>query len=238
MAELLIVLMMAFNLWMVIYLTWERREESVPREDKEKDAGAPERSGDIMGKSLFRMPERKPQAAASVPDATRQVPGEEVDEKDVAFDDETASPNSRLSGARPSHQVPDEELDEVFADRRVSDIGVEYDEDGNYDGTHHEASGFTFEDIDLAMRTVKKPAATMEERRHAGMVFCDMKGNELFAMIEKSSEATRRKLNELMDFYMDSVSATIRKEPTPTAVRITVPNVPDNIEDFNIRDFV
>ena len=54
----------------------------------------------------------------------------------------------------------------------------------------------TFEDIDLAMRTVKKPKATKEERRHAGMVFCDMKGNELFAMIEKSSEATRRKLDE------------------------------------------
>lgn len=69
MAELLIVLMMAFNLWMVIYLTWERREESVSKEDKEKDVGAPERSGDIMGKSLFRMPERKPQVAASVPDA-------------------------------------------------------------------------------------------------------------------------------------------------------------------------
>ena len=59
----------------------------------------------------------------------------------------------------------------------------------------------TFEDIDLAMRTVKKPKATKEERRHAGMVFCDMKGNELFAMIEKSSEATRRKLDELMDYY-------------------------------------
>ena len=29
MAELLIVLMMAFNLWMVIYLTWERREENL-----------------------------------------------------------------------------------------------------------------------------------------------------------------------------------------------------------------
>lgn len=36
MAELLIVLMMAFNLWMVIYLTWERREENVPKEDKER----------------------------------------------------------------------------------------------------------------------------------------------------------------------------------------------------------
>ena len=55
MAELLIVLMMAFNLWMVIYLTWERREENVPKEDKEKDVGAPERSGDIMGKSLFQI---------------------------------------------------------------------------------------------------------------------------------------------------------------------------------------
>ena len=172
MAELLIVLMMAFNLWMVIYLTWERREENVPKEDKEKDVGAPERSGDIMGKSLFRMPERKPQAAAPMSNATVQAPGEEVDEKDVAFDDETASPNSRLSGARPSRQVPDEELDEVFADKRVSDIGAEYDEDGDDDGEPHEAGGMTFEDIDLAMRTVKKPKATPSRRngvlRHEG----------------------------------------------------------------------
>lgn len=237
MAELLIVLMMAFNLWMVIYLTWERREESVPKEDKEKDVGAPERFGDIMGKSLFRMPERKPQAAASVPNATRQIPGEEVDEKDVAFDDEKASPNRRLSGARPSRQILDEELDEVFADKRVSDIGAEYDEDGDYDGAPHEAGGLTFEDIDLAMRTVKKPKATKEERRHAGMVFCDMKGNELFAMIERSSEATRRKLDELMDFYLDSVSAA-RSKPAPVLMPKKMPAVPDNFENFNIRDYV
>lgn len=237
MAELLIVLMMAFNLWMVIYLTWERREENVPKEDKEKDVGAPERSGDIMGKSLFRMPERKPQAAAPMSNATVQAPGEEVDEKDVAFDDETASPNSRLSGVRPSRQVPDEELDEVFADKRVSDIGAEYDEDGDDDGEPHEAGGMTFEDIDLAMRTVKKPKATKEERRHAGMVFCDMKGNELFAMIEKSSEATRRKLDELMDYYLDSVSAA-QANTTPVIMPKKAPAVPDNFEDFNIRDYV
>lgn len=76
------------------------------------------------------------------------------------FDDEKASPNRRLSGARPSRQILDEELDEVFADKRVSDIGAEYDEDGDYDGAPHEAGGLTFEDIDLAMRTVKKPKAT------------------------------------------------------------------------------
>ena len=87
------------------------------------------------------------------------------------------------------------------------------------------------------MRTVKKPKATKEERRHAGMVFCDMKGNELFAMIEKSSEATRRKLDELMDFYLDSVSAAQAK-PAQTVVPKTVPAVPDNFEDFDIRDYV
>ena len=237
MAELLIVLMMAFNLWMVIYLTWERREESIPKEGKEKDVEIPERPGDIMGKSRFRMTERKPKVVASAPNAATQVPGEEVDEKDVAFDDETASPNSRLSGARPSRQVPEEELDEVFADKRVSDIGAEYDEDGDYDGEPHEAGGMTFEDIDLAMRTVKKPKAMREERRHAGMVFCDMKGNELFAMIEKSSEATRRKLDELMDYYLDSVSAAQAK-PAPAVMSKKAPAVPDNFEDFNIRDYV
>ena len=228
---LLIVLMMMCNLWVLFYLTWEQRET---RKDDRHDDTEQERQEplpDIMGKSKFRMLERtRTEKDNTVPEAATSVKAEAVDEKDVTFADET--------GGRHPRQVPDEELDEVFADKRVSDIGAEYDEDGDYDGEPHEAGGLTFEDIDLAMRTVKKPKATKEERRHAGMVFCDMKGNELFAMIEKSSEATRRKLDELMDFYMDSVSATIRKEPTPTAVRTTVPNVPVNIEDFNIRDFV
>ena len=237
MAELLIVLMMAFNLWMVIYLTWERREDNKAEDGKGKDCGMKGMPDDIVGKSRFRMAERKPQAATMKPNAATDAQSEDVDEKDVTFADETASPNSRLSGARPSRQVPDEELDEVFADKRVSDIGAEYDEDGDDDGEPHEAGGMTFEDIDLAMRTVKKPKATKEERRHAGMVFCDMKGNELFAMIEKSSEATRRKLDELMDYYLDSVSAA-QANTTPVIMPKKAPAVPDNFEDFNIRDYV
>ena len=134
MAELLIVLMMAFNLWMVIYLTWERREENVPKEDKEKDVGAPERSGDIMGKSLFRMPERKPQAAAPMSNATVQAPGEEVDEKDVAFDDETASPNSRLREPGRRAKCPTRNWTRCLPTSVFPDIGAEYDEDGDDDG--------------------------------------------------------------------------------------------------------
>ena len=49
------------------------------------------------------------------------------------------------------------------------------------------------------MRTVKKPAATMEERRHAGMGFCDMKGNERVAMIEKCSLVYAERSNDRME---------------------------------------
>ena len=230
MVTLLIVLMMMCNLWVLFYLTWEQRET---RKDDRHDDTEQERQEplpDIMGKSKFRMLERtRTEKDNTVPEAATSVKAEAVDEKDVTFADET--------GGRHPRQVPDEELDEVFADKRVSDIGAEYDEDGDYDGEPHEAGGLTFEDIDLAMRTVKKPKATKEERRHAGMVFCDMKGNELFAMIEKSSEATRRKLDELMDYYLDSVSAAQAK-PAPVVMPKKVPAVPDNFEDFNIRDYV
>ncbi len=230
MVTFLIVLMMMCNLWRLFYLTWEQQERQKAGSQENTDRKRQEPPPDVVGRSKFKISDWiGTEKDTTVPEAATFVEAEAVDEKDVTFADETPERHPR--------QVPDEELDEVFADSRVSDM-AEYDEDEEYDGEPHEAGGLTFEDIDLAMRTVKKPAATMEERRHAGMVFCDMKGNELFAMIEKSSEATRRKLNELMDFYMDSVSATIRKEPTPTAVRTTVPNVPDNIEDFNIRDFV
>ena len=227
---LLIVLMMMCNLWVLFYLTWEQRET---RKDDRHDDTEQERQEplpDIMGKSKFRMLERtRTEKDNTVPEAATSVKAEAVDEKDVTFADET--------GGRHPRQVPDEELDEVFADKRVSDIGAEYDEDGDDDGEPHEAGGMTFEDIDLAMRTVKKPKATKEERRHAGMVFCDMKGNELFAMIEKSSEATRRKLDELMDYYLDSVSAA-QANTTPVIMPKKAPAVPDNFEDFNIRDYV
>ena len=227
---LLIVLMMMCNLWVLFYLTWEHRETRKADHHDSAEQARQEPLPDIMGKSKFRMPERtRTEKDTTVSEAATSVKAEAVDEKDVTFADETLGRHLR--------QVPDEELDDVFADKRVSDIGAEYDEDGDYDGEPHEAGGLTFEDIDLAMRTAKKPKATKEERRHAGMVFCDMKGNELFAMIEKSSEATRKKLDELMDYYLDSVSAAQAK-PAPAVMPKKAPAVPDNIEDFNIRNFV
>ena len=88
----------------------------------------------------------------------------------MAFDDETASPNSRLSGARPSRQVPDEELDEVFADKRVSDIGAEYDEDGDDDGEPHEAGGMTLSLIHICLPAHRHTGKGLVERQRADAV--------------------------------------------------------------------
>lgn len=236
MTTLLIVLMMTFNMWMVICLTREYGQGNGTGKDCGKEDGEKASPSDIVGRSRFRMPETKPQASTPAPNAATETQSEEVDEKDVTFADEMETAGRRMPETGTSRQVPYEELDDVFTDNRVSDI-AEYDGDENYDEKPHMAGGFTFEDIDLAVRTIKKPEATGEERRHAGKVFCDMKGNELFAMIEQSSEATHRKLDELMDFYLDSITA-VQAAPVRATVRKEVPAVPDNFEDFNIRDYV
>ena len=232
MATLLIVLLMAFNMWMVIYLTWERRTGDTTREKNGKDGGNRTAASEIVGRSRFRMPETKPQTATPAPNAATEIRSEEVDEKDVTFADEALEDGTDAHRRR----ILDEELDEVFTDRRVSDIAG-YDGDEEPDAEPDTAEGFTFEDIDLAVRTAKKADATGDERRHAGMVFCEMKGNELFALIERSSEATRRKLDELMDYYLDSIPAPPAASTASAALR-RPPAMPERFEDFNIRDYV
>ena len=130
MAELLIVLMMAFNLWMVIYLTWERREDNKAEDGKGKDCEMKGMPDDIVGKSRFRMAERKPQAATMKPNAATDAQSEDVDEKDVTFADETPERHPR--------QVPDGELDEVFADSRIDLRGHRpCHADGKETGSHN-----------------------------------------------------------------------------------------------------
>lgn len=228
MVTFLIVLMMMCNLWILFYLTWERQESRKIDGQESANRQRQEPPPDVMGRSKFRISEWiRTEKDTTVPEAATSLEAEAVDEKDVTFADETPERHPR--------QVPDDELDDTFSDSRVSDI-AEYDDDEDYDGEHHEAGGFTFEDIDLAVRTAKKPQATQDERRHAGKVFHGMKGNELFAMIEKSSEATRKKLEELMDFYLDSIP-TVQAKPV-ASVPMAMPALPDCYEDFNIRDYV
>ena len=80
---------------------------------------------------------------------------------------------------KSSVQIPDEDLDETFKDCRIEDVPTEYSDEDEADVP--QAKGKSFEDIDLAVRTVKKPKASKAEMVQAGEVFKDLDGTELFA---------------------------------------------------------
>ena len=152
MVTFLIILMMACNLWVLFYLTWEHKERSKTADG----TGSGQRqstSDDIMGKSRFRMPERTPQATISAPNAATIVKSEAVDEKDVTFADELKGANRPVAEKDASRQVPDEDLDKVFEDNRA------YDPDEDFDEEPPQAGGSTFDEIDRAAKTVKDTRA-------------------------------------------------------------------------------
>ena len=84
MVTLLLTLMVACNLWILFYLTWEHKGA---RKADGKDGIEPAREPlpDVIGKSRFRMPETKPQSTTPTPNAATEMQSEAVDEKDVTF---------------------------------------------------------------------------------------------------------------------------------------------------------
>ena len=181
MMTLLLILMMACNLWILFYLTWERKEAR--KADNREDAGnAHQRPPDeIMGKSRFRMPETKPQTATPTPNAATEMQSEAVDEKDVTFADEMETAGSHSAETKPSRQVPDEELDEVFRDNRV------HDTDGEFDGEQPQAGGNTFDEIDRAARAVKDRKQGKADILQAGKVFHELEGTEFYDMFRRNN---------------------------------------------------
>ena len=134
----------------------------------------------MMGKSRFRMPEMKPQATTPMPNAATEKQSEAVDEKDVTFADEMETAGSHTAETKPSRQVPDEDLDEVFRDNRV------HDTDGEFDGEPPEASGSTFDEIDRAARAVKDPKARESDVLQAGRYSTSWKGRSVYDMFRRN----------------------------------------------------
>ena len=221
---LLLILMMACNLWVLLYLTWERTES---RKADGKDGIEPAREPlpDVIGKSRFRMPEMKPQAATPTPNAATEMQSEAVDEKDVTFDDEMETAGSHAAETKPSRQVPDEDLDEVFRDNRV------HDTDGEFDGEPPEASGSTFDEIDRAARAVKDPKAGKADILQAGKVFHELEGTEFYDMFRRNNARYEARVSEMVETYLTSIRPAEKKTRMKAAVR-------KEYENFNIRDYV
>lgn len=224
MMTLLLILMMACNLWVLFYLTWERKES---RKADGKDGIEPAREPlpDVIGKSRFRMPETKPQAATPMPNAATEMQSEAVDEKDVTFDDEMETAGGHTLETKPSRQVPDEDLDEVFRDNRV------HDTDGEFDEELPQAGGSIFDEIDRAARAVKNPKARESEVLQAGKVFHELEGTEFYDMFRRNNARYEARVSEMVETYLASTQPTEKKPKMKAAVR-------KEYEDFNIRDYV
>ena len=173
---------------------------------------------DIIGKSRFRMASTRTTAAIPTQEAATSEKGIELSEEEATFDDGNAE-----TASRPA-QVPEEKLDETFTSIPPEELGYGEDEPEEDASDTPQASGSSFDEIDDACKTAKNPDATQAEREKAAKVFTDMEGTELYEkMMEGSSEIGIR-IKGLIEIRL--------KKPKKVFV------VPDNIEEFDIRNYV
>ena len=229
MTTFLIIALLAYNAWLAYHLLSRPsavKEQTALEEETKKKREAQEETADIVGKSRFKMEasvpvqqERTtPLAATTAPQAATQEKTEAVDIEDTIFADETDE--------KSSLQVPTDRLDETFTDIRINDVA-----DGNGDAEDEDpdtpaARGTSFEDIDRAVKSVRKPEANEAEKLHAGKTFKDIAETELFQKLTDSFAGISNRVNEVIDLY------TARAAEAKPLV------LPARIEDFDIRDFV
>ena len=179
---------------------------------------APAENADIIGKSRFRMASTRTTAAIPTQQAATSEKGIELSAEDTTFDDgntETASPTA---------QVPEEKLDETFTSIPPEELEFGEDEPEEDASDTPQASGNSFDEIDDACKTAKNPDATQAEREKAAKVFTDMEGTELYEkMMEGSSEIGIR--------IKGLIEIRLKKSEKEFVV-------PDNIEEFDIRNYV
>lgn len=236
MTDILLAVSVGCNLWFLFLLLYDRIMETrfvrflkgiaglwrsldgmAAKQETVREA-SPAETSDIIGKSRFKMASTRTIAAIPAQEAATLEKGIELSEEEATFDDgntETAS--------RPA-QVPEEKLDETFTSMPPEELGYGEDEPDEDASDTPRASGSSFDEIDDACKTAMNPDATQAEREKAAKVFTDMEGTELYEkMMEGSSEIGIR-IKGLIEIRL--------KKPEKEFI------VPDNIEDFDIRNYV
>ena len=236
MTMILLAVSVGCNLWFLFLLLYDRIMDTkiarffkgivkVWRSLEETEKGRqtahtklPASDNDIMGKSRFKMASTRTNAAIPVQEAAISEKGIELSEEEATFDDGNTETMSRPA------QVPEEKLDETFTSIPPSEL--EFVEDEPEDGTPDtpRATGSSFDEIDDAVRTAKNPEATTAERERAAKVFSDMEGTELYEKLMSGSTELNIRIKGLIEVRLKKP----KKEFT----------VPDNIDEFNIRDYV
>ena len=236
MTDILLAVSVGCNLWFLFLLLYERIMDtrivrffkgivglwrSLDGNEAKRIAAheeVPAEKADIIGESRFRMASTRTTAAIPTQEAATIEKGIELSEEEATFDD------GNRKAATHSTQVPEDKLEETFTSMTPEEM--EYGEDEPEDDASDapRASGSSFDEIDDAVRTAKNPEATRTEREKAAKVFADMEGTELYdKMMEGSSEIAVR-IKGLIEIRL--------KKPKKEFV------VPDNIEEFDIRNYV
>ena len=196
---------------------WRSLDSTVAELGKDKET-PPTDTSDIIGKSRFKMAPTRTKTAIPTQEAATSEKGIELSEEEATFDDGNTETVSRPA------QVPEEKLDETFTSIPPSEL--EFGEDEPEDGTPDtpRATGSSFDEIDDAVRAAKNPEATTAERERAAKVFSDMEGTELYEKLMSGSTELSIRIKGLIEVRLKKP----KKEFT----------VPDNIDEFNIRDYV
>ena len=220
MESVFIVLLVLFNFWTIWFFVKEEKERCLSGDDNGEKSDPSIASYELVPKSQYQY---KPSLKENKDeDKTESNMSEPVKEEDVTFEETQQDTKS-------SAQIPDEDLDETFKDCRIEDVPTEYSDEDEADVP--QAKGKSFEDIDLAVRTVKKPKASKAEMIQAGEVFKDLDGTELFA----------RMINDEKLFMQieESINIAVQAMNEKDTVEENISSrLPDNYEDFNILDFV
>ena len=196
---------------------WRSLDSTVAEQGKDKEIPHADTS-DIIGKSRFKMASTRTTAAIPTQEAATSEKGIELSEEEATFDDGNTETVSRPA------QVPEDKLDETFTSLTPSELEFGEDEPEEETSDAPRASGSSFDEIDDAVRTAKNPEATTIERERAAKVFTDMEGTELYEKLMTGSSEMSIRIKGLIEIRL--------KKPKKDFV------VPDNIEDFDIRNYV
>lgn len=230
---MLLTIVLLYFVWSIAVLVfdadiWLRNKLRIEKPKVEPKESLPIPADDFIVRHTYTV---SPKKVPSEPVQIKQEDdGETIRENEVTFEEDQSSVKSA--------RIPDNKLDEVFTDTRIEDVDVKYDE-SEEEPVVEQASGNSFEEIDKAVETASKPNATNEECSHAGKVFSEMEGSELFNMIAERSQIIKRRMNALMELHMSNIP-TVKpiSEKVTKAIEKKKLVVPEDFKNFNIRDFV
>jgi len=236
MTQFMIIGIILYLAWLTYYILYA---EPAARQ-KDAHGVKPEAAGDdnrqkaepvsVIGRSKFRMSVTVDAGVTKrATEATKDDTAEEAEE--LLAEDVTFAPENETR--RPARLSPDE-MQEAFEDIRIEDVTG--DDDTTYgEPSDDMASGATYEDIDLAVRVAKGKEATQEEKARAAVVLTELQGTQLYERLTDGKDDIRMRIKLLIDLQMEG-----KAQPSAASGRTKdrEVSVPDNLDQFHIRDYV